>query len=147
MILGSVNKGYVRFQTAEMKQLIPPYSKPNGWREKEPILFEIDYWWNSKQDNSDTRIFFKVVISPGENERLIETLRQIIESVEGSKAPYGKKWLAYFTFKKKYDWNAVNEDESNIQEYIDSAWEKIIPVVEKVNQAIIDNSQKIKDCL
>lgn len=143
-VTGSVNKGYVRFQTKEMKALLPPYKNSNGWPLKEPLLFEIDYWWNAKGDNNDTRIFFKVVISPGENDELKAILKETIESIEGAKAPYGQKWLSYFYIKKKYNWDEILEDESNIQEYIDSIWTKIEPMVNKVNEAIIARSNDIK---
>ena len=60
----------------KMSELIPCYKENGGWPDNEPILFELDYWWNSKRDNSDTRIFFKVVISPGDNQELINTLAE-----------------------------------------------------------------------
>ena len=77
---------------------------------------------------------------------LTQLTLEVIESLDGAKSPYGKKWLAYFPYKRKYDWNSILEDDSNINEYIDSAWKKIIPLVEKVNKAIIENSKALKEC-
>lgn len=146
-LLGSPNKGMVRFQTKEMKSLLPPNNKAYGWSFKEPLLFEIDYWWNNKPDNSDTRIYFKVTISPSENQDLKAVLKETIESIEGAKSPTGKKWHVYFPYQKKYDWNSVLEDEANIIDFIDQMWVKITSIVNKVNEKIIENQDKIKTAL
>jgi len=146
-VLGSANKGYIKFQTKEMQDLLPPYTKANGWPLKEPILFEVDYWWNPKPDNSDARISFKVVISPGENEGLIKVLKDTLESVDGAKVTSAKKWLSYFPLRRRFDWDAILEDEENIKEYIDLVWDKIVPIVEKVDKKIMENSDKIKEAV
>lgn len=143
-LLGSANKGVVRFQTKEMAELIPPYKKANGWPKKEPILFEIDYWWNSKNDNSDARIYFKMTISNGENDELRAALKNTIESIDGAKTPAGKKWLVYFPFKKKINWTEIEEEESAILSYVEDVWPKITATVHKINNAIIENAKTIK---
>lgn len=146
-LLGSKNKGYVRFQTKKMSELIPCYKENGGWPDNEPILFELDYWWNSKRDNSDTRIFFKVVISPGDNQELINTLKSILDNLPDTKSPGGSKWLSYYGKKFKYNWEKIEENEEDIKTPILKTWPYVNEIVSKVEKAIIENQDKIRNSL
>lgn len=64
-VMGSRNKGYVRFTSPELAERLPKTGE--AWPNKEAFLFEIDYFW------SDQNAVGKAVISP-ENEALRETI-------------------------------------------------------------------------
>lgn len=60
-VIGSKNKGYARFLTPKLKDVIP--NNGNGWNQKESFLFEIDFYWSSKNN-----IVFKTTISPNDSD-------------------------------------------------------------------------------
>lgn len=59
-VMGSKHKGYARFTTPALQEIIP--KKGKGWPEKENFLFEIDYYWVKK------KAVFKTVVTPSEPE-------------------------------------------------------------------------------
>jgi|GEM_PF-2494017 len=139
-VIGSNNKGYARFTSPEIHEILQPYKK-GGWPDNEVMLFEIDYWWSSGYN--DTRIFLKLVISPGDNDELKTVLREIIENIEGCGKSGGKKWLTYFKKKCKYPWDEMEEDPENIINYIAKMEEHICDTVEKVTTAIVENKDRL----
>lgn len=145
--VGSKNKGYVRFQTQTMKDLLPSFKEQGGWPDNEPFLFELDFWWNSKRDNSDTRIYFKAVISPGDNEPLITLLKEIMDGLPDTKPASGAKWFTYFPKKQKYNWEKVEGDLEKIKEPIDKIWPFVKETVSKVDEALLAHSDRIKNTL
>jgi hypothetical protein len=105
--IGSRNKGYVKFTSKELAQLLPRHGE--GWPEKEVFLFEIDYFW-SKQN-----AVAKAVIAPGD-----ETVREMIlnaaKSLTSYRKPEGKKWSGFYLRKVKFVASEVsNEDEAEIK--------------------------------
>lgn len=93
--LGSTVKGYVRFLSPKLKNIIPKTAGEKcNWIHKESFLFELDYRMSY--------IAFKFAISPGEeNNRKIFT--EIIKGLPNSKNARGKQWLTYYSDKIEVD--------------------------------------------
>ncbi|OFZ52800.1 MAG: hypothetical protein A3D92_13865, partial [Bacteroidetes bacterium RIFCSPHIGHO2_02_FULL_44_7] len=87
-ILGAKNKGYARFLTPKLNNIIPKGYGTWG-PDKESFLFEIEYFW------SDKDVIFRTVITPG-NPEINNILSQALESVQDHKIPRGKQWLVHF---------------------------------------------------
>lgn len=141
--IGSPNKGYIRFTKPEIAQIFKPYNKNfGGWSNKEPFLFEIDFLWVKN------KFVFKVAVAPSEY-KLKQTLMDIMESIEGASKPIGKKWAVYFitSMQRKPLDEIMKNEERDINQLIDELYTKVQPIIEKVEQAILDNKQKIIDSI
>lgn len=135
-ILGSKNKGYARFLTPKLQNIIP--RKGKGWPDKECFSFEIDYFW------TPNKCIFKTIIAPA-SEEIQQVLCEALESVPNHKTPKGKKWLVHFqhTWKFDNDQLLVLEPEE-IQKLIDKEWDKVTEIVEKVETALLERADKLK---
>lgn len=137
-IIGSKSKGYVRFLTQKLKDIIP--NNGNGWNQKESFLFEIDFYWNSKNNN----IVFKTVISPNGSD-VHKILKKALEEVDGHKKPKGNQWLIHFIEKENFDIEKlILEDDSVIIEKINEILHKIKNIVEKVEDSILKYEEELK---
>ena len=139
-VIGSKNKGYVRFLTPKLNPIIPR-GYATGWPDKESFLFEIEYFW------SDKDVIFNTVIPPG-NVEISRILSQALESVPGHKTPKGKQWLVHF--KKRWPFVAsemVNESDEAIKAAINKFWPEITEIVQKVETAILTKEQDLKKFL
>jgi hypothetical protein len=129
-ILGTINKGYVRFLTPELDKLLPKYEYNNGWANKESFLFELEFYWTKDKIN------LKTTIAPGEEEvrtKLTETLKVL----EGSVKPWGSKWVSHFLINKKFNLERLGEmDNEERMKEIDKFWPELTALVDKVNTAI-----------
>lgn len=137
-VVCSKNKGYIRFLTPKLNQIIPKgYSY--GWPDKESFLFEIDYFWNDKE------AILKTVIAPG-NEKISQILSAALESIPGHKKPRGKQRLVHFTEKWAFKASEINnEDEATIREKINKFWPKIEELVAKVEPAILQKEDELRE--
>ncbi|MBK3665080.1 PD-(D/E)XK nuclease family protein [Bradyrhizobium diazoefficiens] len=107
-VIGSRNKGYVRFTSRELADRLPRIAGV-GWPDKEVFLFEIDYFW------SDQNAVAKAIISPG-NEELRETILSAAKDLKSYRKPEGKKWSSFYLKKSKFVASEVyNEDEAEIK--------------------------------
>ena len=131
LIIGSKNKGCIKFLTPELDKLVP--RKGNGWPLKECFLFELDFYWNKKN-----KTLFKTVIAPCDKE-IQNIFKKALENVEGFKKPSGEKWLVHF----QIDWkfikdNFVDEiDEDIIFKTLDNEWSRISDIVYRVEKEIL----------
>ena len=93
--LGSTVKGYVRFLTPKIKDIIPKTGgEKSNWIKKESFLFEFDYRMSY--------VRLKFVISPGEeNNRKI--LSEIVKAIPNSENSKGLQWLIFYSDKIKVD--------------------------------------------
>lgn len=131
-VVASRSKGYIRFLTKELCDIIP--ANGMGWPLKEAFLFEINYYWRE-----DTAIL-SAVISPGD-----ETTRSdLMEAIKESKyfqQPQGKKWLQIYRERSEFkSEEMINEDEDAIKKAISK-------IFEKSQAAIKDISDKIETSL
>lgn len=133
-MLGSENKGFVRFLTPEIRDLVPCYQKANGYPKKEGFLFEIDFFWYNQQ-----KMVFKTLITEG-NQSYREALSQIFQNVEGSGKPAGQKVLVHFIHSENFKLEGLaGKPDEEIREVIDKFWPKIEAIVSKVEEAMVAN--------
>jgi hypothetical protein len=134
-VLGSKNKGYARFSTQPLAELIP--NKGRGWPNKECFLFEFDYLWSKK------KAVFKTVISDCDPE-IQNVLNKIMETVPGSKKPRGKKWLVHFQHSWDFDTEEMTSvDEDDVNTILDKEWSVITEIVKKVESAMLEHKDEI----
>jgi len=142
-LIGSPNKGYVRFLTKPLKELLP---KLKGWRQMESFSFEIDYfWYNQKQ------VRFATVIAPGsgsdEDNQVINLLDECLTTLNKHndwKKPQGKKWLVHFRKRWKFDLEEMSEKNDNeIYEAIDKFWHIIEEIVSLAEAAILAKKDEL----
>lgn len=128
-IMGSKHKGYARFLTPKLDEIIPKQGK--GWPLKENFLFEIDYYWGKK------KVIFKTVVAPGDPE-IQEIFQKAMSNIEGAIKPRGNKWLVHFihTWKFNVD-DFIGADESEVMKVLDKEWGKVEEIVTKVETELI----------
>lgn len=135
-IIGSKNKGYARFLTPKLKDIIP--SNGNGWNQKESFLFEIDFYWDKSS------LVFKTVISPNQSD-VHQILEKALEEVDGHKKPKGNQWLVHFIEKESFDIEKlILENDSIIIEKINKILKKIKDIVDKVEESILKHEEELK---
>ena len=138
-IMGSKNKGYARFLTKKLNDIIP--NKGQGWPLKEKFLFEIDFFWNKN------KAVFKTIVSPSDVE-LQNIFRKALKNVDGYKEPKGKKWLVNFQLIWKWDTeDLIGVSENEIIGILDQEWDKISEIVNKVEIELLKYSEELKDHL
>lgn len=113
--LGSTVKGYVRFLTPKIKDIIPNTgSEKCNWIKKESFLFELDYRMSY--------IRLKFTISPGE-ENNRKLLSDIVKSMPNSENSKGAQWLVFYSDKIKIDF--LN-DKFNNEAELESIFENLL---------------------
>jgi hypothetical protein len=139
-VVGSKNKGFIRFLTKELDPIIP--RKGHGWPNNESFLFDIDFYWNKR------KAVFKTTISPGPPE-IQAILCKAIESIDGHKKPRGNKWLVHFQHTWKFELKDINKfEESDVVKILNEQWPTITEIVNKVEKAIISHKDEIiKFCI
>jgi len=138
-VMGSKHKGYARFLTQKLNEIIP--NKGQGWPLKENFLFEIDYYW------SKNKAVFKTVVSPGDVE-IQNIFRKAFENIEGHKKPRGNKWLVHFQHSWKFDTeDLIGVSENEIIKILNRDWDKITEIVEKVETELLKHSAELQKYL
>ena len=129
--LGSKSPRIIRFLTDRLKNIIPKQGK-GDWEYKECFLFEIAF------DMYKERVVFKVTVSPCDNEKIREILCGALSSIEECKKPKGTKWLVYYQddLLKIGDKVLELDDENAVSEALETQWEKIKYIIEKVEDAL-----------
>lgn len=137
LIVGSKNKGCIKFLTPALNECIP--RKGKGWPLKECFLFELDFYWNKKG-----KAVFKSIVAPSTVE-IHSILNEAISQAEGARKPYGEKWLVHY----QIDWKFSHErfvdeiEESVIFEILDNEWERISDIVYKVETEILKHKETL----
>lgn len=139
-LLGSENKYYVRFLTEPIKDLIYYNTDTkNGWNKRESFLFEIQI------QPSTNKLIFKTVISPSDSNYNVERLQDILLEIEGFRKPWGQKWLVNYDKKEKFIYDDVETNsEEELRKIINEFYDKIIPIINKVENKLIENSIELK---
>ena len=135
-VMGSKNKGYIRFTTQELINLLP--NSGQGWPNKEVFLFEIEYFWTDKTADVNA------VIAPCADD-IRDNLHEATKKSKFYKVPAGKKWLV--VYKKKFPFVAseiINEDEAEIKRKIKKIIEDVKPAVVDISEMIVRNFVKSK---
>ncbi len=89
-IPGTQNKGFARFLTPEINDIIPRDSI-NGWKNQELFLFEISMW--------SKNIVLKTVIAPG-NENQRNAIREALLEIPKARNSQTKMWNTIHSIKK-----------------------------------------------
>ena len=137
-VIGSKNKGFIRFLTPKLDEIIPK-GFSTGLPNKESFLFEIDYFW------SDKEAIFKTVIAPS-NQKISKILAEALEGIPGHKKPKGNQWLVHFIEKWPFKASEINNgDGESIRNEIGKFWPKIEEIVARVEQAILQKENELRD--
>ena len=135
-IIGSKNKGYVRFLTKALDPIIP--RKGQGWTIGECFLFEIDFWWSKK------KAIFKTVISPSDT-AIQEIFCQALENIEGYKKPSGKQWLSHFQKNWEFNTEEMTEvNETEVLKVLSPIWSEITEIVNKVETELLKHKDELE---
>lgn len=137
LIIGSKNKGYIRFTTPKIKKITPNIA--NGWIQKENFLFEIDFYWNNSQ-----KAIFKSVVAPSISD-IQDVYCEALSDIPDAKKPSGKKWLVHFQHNWSFDKSIYHEnvDEEEVFDNLDKQWSKISNIIEKVESALLRQENKL----
>jgi len=122
-VIGSKNKGCIRFVTQDLYNILPKNAQ--GWPEKEAFLFEVDYYWAIR------KAVVKAVVSPGDP-KTQETIINAVKKHGDYQKPLGKKWLVFYI--KKFNFVAsdiINETEEEIQKQVQNIVTSIAPAAEQ----------------
>jgi len=132
LAIGSPNKGVIRFATPELMSLMPKGTA--GWPNREPFLFEIDFFW------SDRWATAKAIISPGAGEhsqRLLEAAKAIKNTLKDWREPTGKQWLTFWAHHAPFVASEmIAEDPEEIQKRVTKIIEDMKPAVVQICGAI-----------
>ena len=134
-ILGSSSKGYIRFLTPELDKIIP--RKGQGIKNHESFIFELEILPN--------KINFKTLITPGDQKvrQILDESLQTLNHLPNYRIPTGKKWFVHFI--RKFTFNLEESSDEELEKYIDDkVWNKINPIVQGVEDAILSRSDDLK---
>ena len=139
-ILGSESKTYVRFLTPKIKHLIYINEEKMGWKGGESFLFQISV------RPSSNKLIFNTVISPSEKRYNRARFEEILLEIEGFRESKGNKWLVNRDKKQKFTYEELpwmSDDE--IKQNVNSFYDEITPIVEEVEEKLIQNEQELLD--
>ena len=125
-VLGSPNKGYARFLTKDLVNVIPRTGL--GWKNGEAFAFELVFW--------PKQMKFATSVAPGdENNRKI--LSDALKKLKGSIAPRGELWLVHYEIVQEMD---VTSEEYS-EEHVRKAFGKILQdqkeVIKKIERFLL----------
>ena len=133
--LGSTVKGYVRFLTPKIKDIIPNTGGEKcNWIKKECFLFELDYRMSY--------VRLKFTISPGEeNNRKI--LSDIVKSMPNSENSKGVQWLVFYSDKIKIDFlNDKFNNEAELESIFDNLLNRNKSTIELFENEVLKQQNK-----
>lgn len=130
----SRNKGYARFLTPALYEIIP---RKGTSRFKECFMFEIDFHLFPKA-------VFKTIIPDGTPPDIKEYLKALLDNIEGSKPPIGKRWLTHFSHNWKFPKDMTEVDETEVLKILGEHWGEISEIVRKVENALIENRTELQ---
>ncbi|MDD3804348.1 MAG: PD-(D/E)XK nuclease family protein [bacterium] len=131
-IVETSNKGYARFLTKKLHEIIPRTGI--WWKNKESFLFEIDFW--------PKKVTLKSVISPGD-ERVREILNKAVSEVEDSSKPKGTTWLVHHSNLMKFDVTDEKSDDE-IRAIAKTILENNKNLINKIENSILRYSEELK---
>ena len=134
-VIGSSSKSYLRFLTPKIKDHIYINKGSNGWKHRESYLLELELYPNTN------KITFRSVIAPSDEAYDTWKLEAILKTIDGFKAPKGKKWLTNYSENTKFNYNEIPElTDEELSKILIKFLDKISPVVQKIEDKFIENS-------
>ena len=134
-IMCSPSKGYIRFLTPRLNEIIPRLGE--GIKNHESFMLEFEI--------TPKRISFKTIIPPGEQEvrKILADAMQSLEKLQKYRNPTGKKWLVHFILNFTFDLEESSDEE--LEKYLqDKIWKNINPIVQGVEAAILSVSDDLE---
>ena len=142
-LIGSSSKKRVRFTTEKILELTYINKKEKWWKNGESFLFEFILY------EEKNKMIFKVVISPSDKDYDANRLKEILLEIDDFAEPRGKKWLVTHRKNYIYDYGSISDKTSEeLAEDMNRILDKVIPVIEQVEQKFIENKKeliKLKD--
>lgn len=140
--IGSPNKGVVRFLSPEIFSFLKPYDKNfGGFPNKEPFMFEIDFFW------IPGKIQFKAIATPSDYP-IKDCLLSVLDEVDGAKKPSGKKWATYFITKQNFNLpELLEKSEAEVFLELEKLTKMLWPIVEKVENRILEHREKLTNSI
>jgi len=136
-IMGSSNKGFVRFLTKELHDQIPRTGTYLTGREA--FLFQVAY------EGKSVRI--QTVIAPG-NENNRQILSQALQELEGVGRPRGKEWLTHFNKTLcRFEATDPKHTDDDIKQKLDEIWPEIEKLVSKVESKLLEVSENFDQAI
>lgn len=137
-LIGSSGKKRVRFTTEIIKDLTYINKKEKWWKNGESFLFEFILY------EEKNKLIFKVVISPSDKDYDVNRLKEMLLEIDDFAEPRGKKWLVTHRKNYAYDYTSISDKtQDEIKEEMDKVLEKIIPIVNKVEEKFIENKKEL----
>ena len=138
-ILGSMSKVYIRFLTKPIEKFIYYNSTPNGWKNGESFVFEVEL--STEKSN---KISFKVVTSPCDKNYNRKRLVEIISSIEGFKVSKTDKWSIQKNISNKLDYKSVHlMEDDEIRVIINSFLDNSLETIKLVEEKFLDHSDEL----
>ncbi|KKN21735.1 hypothetical protein LCGC14_0922360 [marine sediment metagenome] len=134
-IMVSSSKGYIRFLTPQLNEIIP--RKGEVLKNHESFMFEFEI--------TPKRITFKTVIAPGEQEvrKILAEALYSLDKLPYYRIPTGKKWLVHFIRGFTFDLEESSDEE--LEKYLqDEVWKDINQIVQEVEIKILSISDDLK---
>lgn len=129
------NKTFFRFVTPALEKIVPQGDKKT-WKNKELLLFEI-------VTNGSKKVFFKVTIARGTTE-VRKTLNNALNLISPSSVELHNGWIAHLRTNFRLSIEEFAElDPEEQQSFVDTVWEQIVEIVEKVEKAILKEKHNI----
>ena len=136
-ILGSKNKGFVRFTTPKLEPLTLKYKKANGWPNKEAFLFELAF------DNGRQLKFLSMVSPSISFHKYDDRIVDILCETEGAREreKMGKSWKCHFAEKRSWKVEEImmnwNDESHNYDEKLEKFLDEMEPIVNKVEAQLL----------
>jgi hypothetical protein len=140
-VIGSKNKGFVRFTSKELAERLPKTGE--GWPDKEIFLFQIDYFWNDKQAVA------KAIICKGDD-ALHQTILAAVKGLKKYRKPEGKKFTAFYLEKPSFTASIVasedkSEIEAQVKSVIDAVADDAKEIFAMIERALPATAQHVRD--
>lgn len=137
-VIGSSSKSYLRFLTPKIKDHIYINKGSNGWKHRESYSLELELYPNT------SKITFRSVIAPSDEAYDTWKLEAILRTIDGFKAPKGKKWLTSYSENTKFNYNEIAElTDDELSKALMKFLDKISPIVQKIEDKFIENSETL----
>ena len=135
----SHDKYHVRFLTNEIKPLIYiSKDKKHGWKKGESFLFEIEF------KPPSNKIQFKTVILVSTDKYDFKRLEKMLLEINEFKEAQGQKWLVNKIENGEFTLEAIpSMSDDEIKESVNSFYNKIAPIVEQVEEKLLEHEEEL----
>jgi hypothetical protein len=138
-VIGSPSSYQVRFLTPAMDPLVYRHQHRKAWRFGEAFSFQV------RLRKRQGLIEFQSAIPPGDESFDKESLINLVQGVDGSKAPQGKQWIIQFRKKHKFDFEQASEkSDDEIKAIFEKLLSGFTPTIEKIEKAFLNSESALR---